>query len=303
MRAFEETCLEGVKTREIHGELHIGIGQEAIAAGMAESLRAEDALVSTHRNHLHAIAKCVPLRPMLAEIFERETGLCRGRGGHMHIFDPDHAFSCTGIVGSSLAVALGHAYAAWIEERGAVAVGITGDGGANSGAFHECLNIAGSWKLPYVVVIENNEYAISVPIAANLATPTIAERARAYAAWGQRVDGTDPDAVAVAFAEAVEHARSGRGPALLEATCYRFRGHYEGDFDLYRPKEEKEAALRDRDPLILTARRLVERGDASQAELDAILQEARAELAILLNEIRADKAPDPREALQYVFVS
>jgi TPP-dependent pyruvate/acetoin dehydrogenase alpha subunit len=302
MRAFEEACLEGVEAREIHGELHVGIGQEAIAAGMAESLRPHDAVVSTHRNHLHAIAKGVPLRPMLAEIFERETGLCRGRGGHMHLFDPDRNFSCTGIVGSSLGVALGFAYAAWIAEHDGVGVGVTGDGGANTGAFHECLNIAGAWKLPYVVLVENNEYAISVPITGNLATPTIAERAAAYSAWGRRVDGTDPDAVAAAFAEAVEYARGGRGPAVLEATCYRFRGHYEGDFDLYRPKDEKEAALRDRDPLILTGRRLVERGEVSQPELDSIVEDARRELAGLLAEIRADPAPDPRGARDYVFV-
>jgi acetoin:2,6-dichlorophenolindophenol oxidoreductase subunit alpha len=302
MRAFEEACLEGIETGEIHGELHVGIGQEAIATGMAESLQSRDALVSTHRNHLHAIAKGVPLRPMLAEIFERGSGLCRGRGGHMHLFDPDHNFSCTGIVGSSLGVALGYAYAAWLEGSDAVGVGVTGDGGANTGAFHECLNIAGAWRLPYVVLVENNEYAISVPIAANLATATIAERAAAYAAWGRRVDGTDPDAVAAAFAEAVEYARSGRGPAVLEATCYRFRGHYEGDFDLYRPKDEKEAALRDRDPLILTGRRLLERGEATQPELDETVEQARRRLSELLAEIRTDAAPDPRGALDYVFV-
>lgn len=302
MRAFEEACMQGVGSGEIHGELHVSIGQEAIAAGMAESLRPEDAVVSTHRNHAHAIAKGVPLRPMLAEIYEKETGLCRGRGGHMHLFDPERSFSCTGIVGSSLGVALGYAYAAWVEERDAVAIGVTGDGGANSGAFHECLNIAGAWKLPLVVLVENNQYAISVPIEGNSATATIAERAPAYAAWGRRVDGTDVDAVAAAFAEAADHARSGRGPALLEATCYRFRGHYEGDFDLYRPQVEKETAQRERDPLTITRRRLVERGDATDAELDAIAETAQEELRALLAEVRSDAMPDPAGALDYVFV-
>src|SRR6185437_7213937 len=148
MRAFEEVCLEGVASQEIHGELHLGIGQEAIAAGMVGALRPEDAVVSTHRNHLHAIAKGVPLRPLLAEIYERETGLCRGRGGHMHPFDPERRFSATGIVGSAVGVALGYAYAAWIEESGAVSVGVTGDGGVNTGAFHESMNMAGAWRLP-----------------------------------------------------------------------------------------------------------------------------------------------------------
>jgi acetoin:2,6-dichlorophenolindophenol oxidoreductase subunit alpha len=244
----------------------------------------------------------VPLRPMLAEIYEKETGLCRGRGGHMHLFDLERNFSCTGIVGSSLGVALGYAYAAWLEGRDSVAVGVTGDGGAGSGAFHECLNIAGAWKLPLVVLVENNRYAISVPIEGNSATETIAERAAAYAAWGRRVDGTDVDAFADAFAEAVEHARSGRGPALLEAACYRFRGHYEGDLDLYRAKDEKEAALRDLDPLVLQRRRLVESGSAAEAELGAIEAEARAEMAALLAEVRGDRMPDPAGALDCVFV-
>jgi acetoin:2,6-dichlorophenolindophenol oxidoreductase subunit alpha len=301
MRAFEEVCLEGVEAGEIHGELHVSIGQEAIAAGMVGALRPEDAVVSTHRNHAHAIAKGVPLRPMLAEIFEKESGLCRGRGGHMHLFDPKRNFSCTGIVGSSLGVALGYAYAAWLEGRDSVAVGVTGDGGANSGAFHECLNIAGAWKLPFVVLVENNLYAISVPIEGNSATVTIAERACAYSAWGRRVDGTDTDAVAEAFAEAVEHARAGMGPALLEATCYRFRGHYEGDYDLYRPKEEKEAAQRERDPLALARLKLVASGGADEAELDAILDEARREMQALLADVRSDSAPDPSGALDFVF--
>lgn len=302
MRAFDEICLQGVETREIHGELHVSIGQEAIAAGMVGALRDDDAVVSTHRNHVHGIAKGVPLRPMLAEIFEKDTGLCRGRGGHMHLFDPGRNFSTTGIVGSSLGVALGYAYSAWLDERDSVAVGVTGDGGANSGAFHECLNMAGAWGLPFVVLVENNLYAISVPIEGNCATPTIAERAAAYAAWGRRVDGTDVDVVAEAFSEAVEHARNGKGPALLEATCYRFRGHYEGDFDLYRPKQEKEAALRELDPIAIGRRRLLERGEATHTELDAIVEEARREMEALLAEVRADPMPDPSGALDYVFV-
>ncbi len=302
MRAFEEVCLEGVETGEIHGELHVGIGQEAVSAGMVGWLRDDDVVVSTHRSHLHAIAKGVPLRPMLAEIFEKETGLCRGRGGHMHLFDPAHNFSCTGIVGSSLGVALGYAYAAWLEGRDSVAVGVTGDGGTGGGAFHECLNIAGAWRLPLVVLVENNRYAISVPIEGNSASATIAERAGAYGAWGRVVDGTDVEAVADAFGEAVAHARGGRGAALLEATCYRFRGHYEGDLDRYRSTEEKEAALRDSDPIPIARCRLLDAGAASNAELDEIEADARAEMAALLTDIRGDPQPDPTRALEYVFV-
>lgn len=302
MRCFEQACQQGVVSGEIHGEMHVGIGQEAIAAGMWGALRDDDAVVSTHRPHLHGIAKGVPLRPMLAEIYERETGLCRGRGGHMHLFDTAHNFSTTGIVGSSLPVATGYAYAAWLEGRDSVAVGVLGDGAANIGAFHECLNIAAAWKLPLVALVENNLYAISVPVAHVLATPSIAERAAAYNAWGKKVDGTDVDIVAEAFAEAVAHARSGKGPALLEATCYRFSGHYEGDYDVYRTSEEKERMQREHDPLTLTRRKLLERGEVHEADLAAIEQEAQNEIAGILAEVRAAALPDPSGALDGVFV-
>src|SRR2546421_7243066 len=202
MRAFEHACLEGVGSREIHGEVHLGIGQEAIAAGMVGTLRSDDAVVASHRNHTHAIAKGVPLRPLLAEIYERESGLCRGRGGHMHIFDPERNFSTTGIVGSSVGVALGYAYAANLEGRDSVAVGVTGEGGVSTGAFHESLNMAGAWKPPPVVLVENNEYALSVPFAEASATPTLAAPAPAYAAWGRRGDRTGVDALAAALAQA-----------------------------------------------------------------------------------------------------
>jgi pyruvate dehydrogenase E1 component alpha subunit len=301
MRRFEETCRDGVASGEIHGELHVSIGLEAIAAGMAESLRLSDALVSTHRCHLHAIAKGVSLELMLAEIFERETGLCRGRGGHMHLFDPARSFSTTGIVGQSLPVALGYAYAFWMEGKDDIGVGVTGDAGANAGTFHECLNIAGAWKLPFVLLVENNGFGISVPIDAVTATPTIAERGAAYGAWWRQVDGTDVDAVAQGFAAAVAHARSGAGPALLEATAYRFAGHYEGDYDLYRSREYKEAML-ESDPLVVTARKLQAHGVASEAELEAIEHEAHQELLVVMERVRAAPFPAASDARRYVFV-
>jgi pyruvate dehydrogenase E1 component alpha subunit len=299
MRRFEETCLEGLPTGEIHGELHTGIGQEAIGAGMVGPLRDDDAVVSTHRNHLHAIAKGVPLGPMLAEIYERATGLCGGFGGHMHLFDAPRRFSTTGIVGASLPVALGHAYAARLAGRDSVAVGVTGDGGVNTGGFSESLNMAGAWKLPLVVLIENNEWAISVPFTDSSATATLAERAPSFGAIGVRVDGTDVVAVAEAFAAAVQHARSGQGPAIVEAMCYRFRGHYEGDLDLYRAQAEKELR-RMQDPVALTRRRLLEEG-ADATELDAVDEAVADEMAALLAEVRRAPFPDPRDAGRHVF--
>ena len=301
MREFELACLEGVPTREIHGELHTGVGQEGIAAGLAGFLRADDALCSTHRNHLHAIAKGVDMRAMLAEIFEKETGLCGGFGGHMHLFDPGLKFSATGIVGAGVPVALGHAHAARIRGTDSVAVAVIGDGAVNTGAFHEAMNFAGVLRLPLIVVVENNEWAISVPFDKASATPTVAQRAPAWAAEGARVDGNDVEAVAHVFGAAVDRARSGGGPSLIEATCYRFRGHFEGDADTYRTNEEKEAR-RLIDPLVITRNTLLERGLATPAQLDNDEALIRGALGSMLASVRSDSAPDPSHATRHVFV-
>jgi len=298
MRAFEEVVITAARAGLIHGELHLAVGQEAVAAGMVGTLRREDALVSTHRGHHHALAKEVPIRPLLAEICERATGLCGGYGGHMHLFCPEVNFSTTGIVGASIPLALGYAYAAHLEDHDRVAVAVTGDGGAQTGAFHEALSIAGAWKLPLVVVVENNQYAISVPISAASPTKTIAERSPAYGAWGRTVDGSDVETVMNAFADAVAYARSGEGPAILEAVCWRFRGHYEGDVDLYRPAADKDLAIAKWDPLIRSRQRLIDRKVAGGEELDAIENEESSALQRLLAEVQKDPLPDPVNARQ-----
>lgn len=295
-RHFDEACLEGVATREIHGELHLGMGQEAIAAGMAEHLRAGDAMTSTHRNHHHALAHGVDPRALMAEIFERATGLCGGFGGHMHPFDSERLFSATGIVGAGLPVAAGHAYAFAMERGERIAVAATGDGAVSTGGFHETMIMAGAWKLPLVVVIENNDLAISVRTRDISPTQTLAERAAGYAAWGRKVDGTDPDIVADAFAEAAAHARTGRGPAILEASCHRFRGHFEGDHDTYRDRAERARQRREADPLVLYRAKLVEEG-MDGAELDRILAESKAAVQAMLASVREDPMPDPGEVL------
>lgn len=303
MRAFEEACIAGVAAKHIHGEVHVAVGQEAIGAALSGVLRDTDALVSTHRNHLHAIAKGVPLYPMLAEIFERETGLCGGFGGHMHLFDPDRRFSTTGIVGGSLPVALGHAYAAKLRGDDAVAVAVVGDGSVNTGGFSESMNMAGVLRLPLVVVVENNEWAISVPFSASSATATIAERAPSFGATGVRVDGLDHDQVREAFVAAVDAARAGHGPAIVEATCFRFRGHYEGDLDLYRDQREKEERREHRDPLILARRDLLAGGHAQADELDEIDRGVQAHIDELVQRVLADPFPDPATARRHVFQS
>lgn len=300
MRRFDEAVLKALTAGEIAGEMHLAIGQEAIAAGMVGTLRESDALVSTHRAHYHAIAKGVPLRPLAAELFHRETGLCRGRGGHMHLFDPERRFCCTGIVGASLPLALGYAYARWLRGSDDVAVAVTGDGGIATGAFHESFNLAAVWRLPLVVVCENNLYGISTSVAETSPTKVLSRRAEGYDAWGKTVDGTDVEAVAGAFAEAVEHVRSGTGPALLEAVAYRFRGHFEGDLDLYRSKREREE-WEQKDPLAAARRKLLEAGTGEDmlAELEA---SAEAEVADAFVWAREQPHPGPAFAATGVFV-
>lgn len=298
MRAFEETCLEALKRQAIHGELHVGIGQEAISAGMAECLRTEDAVVTTHRNHLHALAKGVDPHALLAEICEREAGLCRGRGGHMHPFDSSTNFSATGIVGASVPVALGYAHAFRMRRQDAVAVGITGDGGSHTGGFHESLVMAGAARLPLVVLVENNSLAISVNFDDVSPTKTVAERAVAYSARGIHVDGTDPDLVADAFADAMNHARSGKGPVIIEATCHRFRGHFEGDGEEYRARETRDHIRKTYDPLTLYARKL---GQGAAAELSEVRDRATEAAKALLMDVLSLPMPAASGALDYVF--
>ena len=301
MREFELACLEGVPSREIHGELHTAIGQEAIGAGMAGFLRADDAMCSTHRNHLHAIAKGVDMKKMMAEIFEKETGLCGGFGGHMHLMDPSLKFSATGIVGAGMPVAVGHAYASKnLRKTDSVAVAVVGDGAVNTGAFHEAMNLAGVMQLPLVVVVENNEWAISVPFSAASATETVAQRAPAWAAAGLKIDGNDVEAVAQAFGQAVSRARSGGGPTIIEASCYRFRGHFEGDADTYRTQEEKERR-RAIDPVLITRSKLLDQGQVSEDVLRAEEEAIRLAVQKMLSEVRAESPPKAEHALNHIF--
>lgn len=301
MRAFEEACIAGAAQREIHGELHTGIGQEAVASGLAVHLRRADALVSTHRNHLHGLAKGVDEAALMAEIFEKETGICRGRGGHMHPFDPSTNFSATGIVGASLPVALGYAYAFAMEKRDDVAVALTGDGGSNNGSFHETLNMAAAWRLPLLVVIENNDYAISVPAAAVTSPVSLADRAAAYGARGMQADGRDVEAVDRAMGEAFDHVRGGQGPCIVELACHRFRGHYEGDADTYRPREERQRMKREGDPILLAREKLIAEG-VTAPELDAAQKSEADDIAGILAAVRGERQPDAAGALDHVFV-
>lgn len=219
----------------------------------------------------------------------------------MHLMDPSLKFSATGIVGAGMPVAAGHAYAARLRGSDSIAVAVVGDGAVNTGAFHEAMNIAGVLKLPLVVVVENNEWAISVPFSAASATETIAERAQSWAAQGLRVDGNDVEAVASAFGEAVARARRGDGPTIIEAMCYRFRGHFEGDADTYRTEQEKEDR-RSVDPVAITRQKILDSQLATVSELEAEENAIALEVKKMLAEVRLEPKPRSETALRHVFV-
>src|SRR6476646_8135521 len=244
IRSFEEAILADYHADKkpafdigaglIPGEMHLAAGQEPVAAGVCAQLRLGDAVTSTHRPHHFALAHGVNMNKRAADIYGRETGLGRGRGGHMHLFDPAVHFSCSGIIAEGYPPALGQAYAFKQKGTGRVAVAVTGEGAANQGAFHESLNLAALWQLPVVFVVEDNDWAISVPRDASTAVDSNATRAVAYGMPGHRVEGNDVEAVYAAAGTAIAGARAGHGPSLIEVHTLRMWAHFDGDAQGYR---------------------------------------------------------------------
>ncbi len=284
----------------IPGEMHLYQGQEAVAVGVCAHLRPDDAVASTHRGHGHLIAKGVDLKPMLAEIMGRKTGLCQGKGGHMHLFSPKLHYGCGGIIGAGIPHATGAALAFKKQGRDNVAVAFLGEGAANIGAFHEAINLGALWKLPVVYVVEDNLYAVSVPKSKSTAVKSNAERGAAYGIPGVLVDGMDVMAVYEAAGEAIARARRGEGPSIIEALCYRYRGHFEGDAEPYRTPEEVEE-WKKKDPIPKFRKQLIEQGVLSEAEAAKIEEEVATEVKEAEEFARNSPFPEPQEALEHVF--
>src|SRR5271166_3907392 len=242
IRRCEEQLARAHQKGLVHGACHTYVGQEAIAAGVIAHLRPDDVVFSTHRGHGHALAKGVAPRQLFAELFGRATGCSQGRGGSMHLFSPEVGLMGTsGIVGPCILQAAGAGYSFKLTKTDRVAITFFGDGAVNNGAFHEGLNMAGIWKLPVLFVCENNQFATEVPFAYASASPGVASRGATYGMPGLEVDGNDVLAVHEAAAEAVQRARNGQGPTLLECRTYRTRPHAEGMGDYtYRTREEVE---------------------------------------------------------------
>lgn len=301
IRKFEETAEASYMRGLIHGTMHLSIGQEASAVGATLRLRAEDYILSTHRGHGHCIAKGADPGRMFAEFFGKENGYCRGRGGSMHIADVAGGnLGANGIVAGGLPIAVGVGMSIRAQKQDRVCMVFFGDGAANEGAFHEALNLASIWKLPIVFLCENNKYGMSMDIARAMAVPNVADRACAYAMPGVVVDGNDLPAVAAAAKHAVERARGGDGPTLVECKTYRLRGHSKSDRNLYRTKEEI-ATWRDKDAIRRLEQELIKCGRFAQADLLAIEQAARKTIDDALEFAKASPDPDPRELTRDVY--
>jgi 2-oxoisovalerate dehydrogenase E1 component len=301
IRAFEEKVQELFLAGRVPGFAHLYLGEEAIAAGVCAALRRDDYITSTHRGHGHALAKGAPTDRMMAELMGKATGTCGGKGGSMHVADFSVGMlGANGIVGGGLGVAAGAAFSARHRGTDQVAVAFFGDGAANKGTFHEALNFAAVRSLPAIFVCENNGYAQFTAPRHTLSVPDVAARAAGYGVPGVVVDGNDAPAVFQATVEAVARARRGDGPSLLEMKTYRFGGHYVGDAELYRSKEEV-AARRAEDPIPRLAATLLEFGAADRAALDEVERAARDEADAAAAFALASPLPDPALAFEDVF--
>ncbi|MGI0786112.1 thiamine pyrophosphate-dependent dehydrogenase E1 component subunit alpha [Pseudomonas aeruginosa] len=302
IRAFEERLHVEFATGEIPGFVHLYAGEEASAAGVMAHLRDDDCIASTHRGHGHCIAKGVDVHGMMAEIYGKKTGVCQGKGGSMHIADLEKGMlGANGIVGARGAA--GPALAAKLKGSDAVAVAFFGDGGSNEGAVFEAMNLAAVWNLPCLFVAENNGYAEATAANWSVACDHIADRAAGFGMPGVTVDGFDFFAVHEAAGAAIERARAGEGPSLIEVKLTRYYGHFEGDAQTYRDPDEVKHYRETRDCLKQFRERTCHAGLLSASDLDAIDAEVEARIEDAVQRAKNDPKPEPDDLLRDVYVS
>ncbi len=303
IRSFEEKLAELVNAGKLGGFLHLYVGEEAVAVGVCSHLGDRDWVASTHRGHGHCIAKGVRVRPMMAELFGRATGLCKGKGGSMHIADMEAGMlGANGIVGAGIPLATGAALTCRTLGTGGVAVAFFGDGASNQGQFHESLNMAANWKLPAVYVVENNGWGEFTPTEFVVPIANIADRAASYGMAADIADGMDFFDVWTKAAVAVERARAGHGPTLLECKTHRYMGHYVGDPMTYRPPGQVDAWKQSNDALANFERRATAEHGVEAAELRRIEAEVGAELDEAVAAAESDPVPDVAALLTDVYV-
>lgn len=304
IRAFEERLHVEFATGEIPGFVHLYAGEEASAAGVMAHLRDDDCIASTHRGHGHCIAKGVDVHGMMAEIYGKKTGVCQGKGGSMHIADLEKGMlGANGIVGAGAPLAAGAALAAKLKGSDAVAVAFFGDGGSNEGAVFEAMNLAAVWNLPCLFVAENNGYAEATAANWSVACDHIADRAAGFGMPGVTVDGFDFFAVHEAAGAAIERARAGEGPSLIEVKLTRYYGHFEGDAQTYRDPDEVKHYRETRDCLKQFRERTCHAGLLSASDLDAIDAEVEARIEDAVQRAKNDPKPEPDDLLRDVYVS
>jgi len=302
IRRTEEQLAKSYAGGMIPGACHTYVGEEAVATGVCANLNHEDAVFSTHRGHGHALAKGVPPREVVAELFGRVTGCSRGRGGSMHLFSPEVGMMGTsGIVGPCILQATGAGYTFKLLNKPNVGVAFFGDGAMNNGAFHEGLNLAAIWDLPVIFVCEDNMYATEVPFAYATKNQDVAARARTYGMPGYSLDGNDVLAVYEAANEAVQRARSGGGPSLLHCKTYRTRPHAEGMRDAgYRTTEEVES-WRQRDPIVTLRDKLLTENIAEEGDFEEIESEIKAIVEDAAEFAKNSPYPDPATAAEHIY--
>jgi pyruvate dehydrogenase E1 component alpha subunit len=302
IRKFEEKVRDLFAAGKIPGFVHLYIGEEAIAVGVAAALRKDDYVTSTHRGHGHCIARGADVRRMMAELFGKREGYCKGKGGSMHMFDITLGIlGANGIVAAGCPLAAGAGLTAKLRKTDQVVAGFFGDGATNHGTVHESMNLSAVWKLPVIWICENNLYAEATPIWAAVNITDIAQMARSYNIPGKIVDGNDVLEVYEAARIAVERARKGEGPTIIECKTYRHRGHYEGDPVIYRTREQEQEWFK-KDPIPRFESRLIKDGKATEAKL----AEIRSQVTALIDEALAfaekSSNPLPKEAFEDVFV-
>jgi len=300
-REFEEQLYYLFLTTDMPGTMHQATGQEAVAVGVMSALNEDDYIASTHRGHAHCIAKGVPPSEMMAEIFAKRTGSCKGMGGSMHLTDFSKGMlGAFAIVGAVIPIAAGAGLSAKVRKSGQVAVPFFGDGAVNTGVFHETLNTSAFWKLPGVFVCENNQYALSLTVEQSSAVTDLAARSCAYDIPGERVDGNNVVEVYRAAQAAVDRARGGEGPTLLECVTYRIRGHSRFEPSHYRKREEVEAWKTQGDPIRRFEEALLGNRVVSEGELETIRKEVAAELEAAIAFAQESEPVQPEDFWGYV---
>jgi len=301
IRTFEERVVKEFAAGKIPGAVHLYAGEEAVATGACANLRPDDYITSTHRGHGHLIAKGGKTDRMMAELYGKKTGYNKGKGGSMHLADMEIGIlGANAIVGAGIPIAAGAALSAQMRGTDQVVIGFLGDGATNTSRFHEGVNLAAIWNLPVVYVIENNMYAEATPLSAACKLTNLSDRAKAYGIPGKTVDGNDVLAVYKAVGEAVARARKGQGPTLIECKTYRYRGHFEGDPQTYKTKEEVEEWMK-KDPIPRFRKQLIETGVLTEEDADKIAREMNEEIEKAVKFAEESPYPAPEEALEDVY--